>query len=99
MFWLQGALEFFDDNGNHIETLDVFWFINHYVSHCKANGSRSTKRCSSRRDHRALILALITAQRLSLRTTRTPSARAASNASGDSTERAYAPPAAAAIPA
>jgi 2,4'-dihydroxyacetophenone dioxygenase len=38
MFWLQGALEFFDDKGNHINTLDVFWFIDHYVSHCKANG-------------------------------------------------------------
>ena len=38
MFWLQGALEFFDDKGNFLETLDVFWFINHYVAHCKANG-------------------------------------------------------------
>ena len=38
MFWLQGALEFFDDKGAYIETLDVFWFINHYISHCKANG-------------------------------------------------------------
>jgi hypothetical protein len=38
MFWLQGALEFFDDKGVHINTLDVFWFIDHYVSHCKANG-------------------------------------------------------------
>jgi hypothetical protein len=38
MFWLQGALEFFDDKGAHINTLDVFWFIDHYTSHCKANG-------------------------------------------------------------
>jgi hypothetical protein len=38
MFWLQGALEFFDENGAHSNTLDVFWFINHYVGHCEANG-------------------------------------------------------------
>ena len=38
MFWLSGALEFFDDKGNHTETLDVFWFIDHYVSHCKKHG-------------------------------------------------------------
>lgn len=35
MFWLSGALEFFDDKGNLTETLDVFWFIDHYVSHCR----------------------------------------------------------------
>jgi 2,4'-dihydroxyacetophenone dioxygenase len=38
MFWLSGAIEFFDDKGNLAETLDVFWFINHYVSHCKQHG-------------------------------------------------------------
>ena len=31
------ALEFFDDKDAHIETLDVFWFINHYVSRREAN--------------------------------------------------------------
>lgn len=35
MFWLSGMIEMFDDNGNTIETMDVFWFINHYVSYCK----------------------------------------------------------------
>jgi len=37
IFWMQGASEFYDDQGNHIETLDVFWFINHYESYCEAN--------------------------------------------------------------
>lgn len=36
--WMQGASEFYDEQGNHLETLDVFWFINHYVSYCEANG-------------------------------------------------------------
>ena len=35
MFWLQGAIEFFDDQGVFTETVDVFWFINHYVSYCR----------------------------------------------------------------
>jgi len=35
--WMQGASEFFDENGKHLETLDVFWFIDHYVSYCEAN--------------------------------------------------------------
>ena len=38
IFWLNGAIEFFDDNDNLLETLDVFWFINHYVSYCRENG-------------------------------------------------------------
>lgn len=37
MFWLQGAIEFFDENGVHNDTVDVFWFINHYVTHCRAH--------------------------------------------------------------
>jgi len=28
----------FDDNDNLIETLDVFLFINHYVSDCREHG-------------------------------------------------------------
>ena len=43
MFWLNGALEFFDEKGNLTETLDVFWFINHYVSHCKTHGLEINK--------------------------------------------------------
>ena len=38
MFWLNGSLEFYDDNDNLLQTLDVFWFINHYVSYCREHG-------------------------------------------------------------
>jgi len=38
IFWLNGAIEFFDDDDNLVETLDVFWFINHYVSYCRERG-------------------------------------------------------------
>jgi 2,4'-dihydroxyacetophenone dioxygenase len=37
-FWLNGSLEFYDDNDALLETLDVFWFINHYVSYCREHG-------------------------------------------------------------
>jgi 2,4'-dihydroxyacetophenone dioxygenase len=36
--WLQGPLEFYDDNGNFVETVDVWWFINHYESYCREHG-------------------------------------------------------------
>ena len=35
LFWMQGANEFFDEKGEWAETLDVFWFINHYVTYCE----------------------------------------------------------------
>ena len=38
LFWIHGPIEFFDEHGNHTETTDVFWFINHYVSHCEKHG-------------------------------------------------------------
>jgi 2,4'-dihydroxyacetophenone dioxygenase len=38
MFFLNGSLEFYDDDDNLLETLDVFWFINHYVSYCREHG-------------------------------------------------------------
>jgi len=38
VFWLNGSLEFFDENDGLLETLDVFWFIDHYVSYCRENG-------------------------------------------------------------
>jgi 2,4'-dihydroxyacetophenone dioxygenase len=38
LFHMQGANEFYDDQGNHVETLDVWWFINHYESYCRENG-------------------------------------------------------------
>ena len=37
-FWMQGANEFYDDEGNFIETLDVWWFIKHYETYCEENG-------------------------------------------------------------
>jgi len=36
--WLQGPIEFYDDKGNFVETLDVWWFIHHYESHCRERG-------------------------------------------------------------
>ena len=37
-FWLNGSLEFFDEHDGLLETLDVFWFIDHYTSYCRENG-------------------------------------------------------------
>ena len=37
-FWMQGANEFYDDEGNFIETLDVWWFIKHYETDGEENG-------------------------------------------------------------
>jgi hypothetical protein len=36
--WMQGAIEFYDENANFVETTDVWWFMNHYESYCKENG-------------------------------------------------------------
>lgn len=33
--WLEGPIEFFDDKGTFIETLDVWWYINHYETYCR----------------------------------------------------------------
>ncbi len=38
IFVLNGSLDFVDDNDNLLETLDVFWFIDHYTSYCKQSG-------------------------------------------------------------
>ncbi|GGE71757.1 hypothetical protein GGR41_001450 [Paenalcaligenes hominis] len=38
LFWMQGANEFYDSEGNFLETLDVFWFIDHYQSYCEKHG-------------------------------------------------------------
>jgi len=38
LFWMNGSFEFYDDNDNITDILDVFWFINHYVSYCEQNG-------------------------------------------------------------
>lgn len=36
--WLQGATDYFDENGNYVETLDIWWFMNHYETYCRENG-------------------------------------------------------------
>lgn len=36
--WMQGPIEFYDEHANFIETVDVWWNINHYESHCKEHG-------------------------------------------------------------
>jgi len=36
--WLQGPIEFYNEAGAFIETLDVWWFINHYETHCREHG-------------------------------------------------------------
>jgi 2,4'-dihydroxyacetophenone dioxygenase len=38
IFWLNGALEFFDDRDNLVETLDVFWMMDHFLSYCREHG-------------------------------------------------------------
>ena len=35
--WLEGATEFYDENGGFIETLDVWWYINHYETYCRTH--------------------------------------------------------------
>ena len=37
-FWLNGPLEFLDAEDRVVETVDVFWFIDHYESYCQDNG-------------------------------------------------------------
>jgi len=44
MFFLNGSLEFVDDQDNLLQTLDVFWFINHYVSFCREQGIALNKK-------------------------------------------------------
>ena len=38
VFWLNGSLEFYDDDDNLTQTFDVFWYIDHYLSYCKEHG-------------------------------------------------------------
>jgi 2,4'-dihydroxyacetophenone dioxygenase len=35
MFWLNGSIEFYNEQDTLLETLDVFWFIDHYLSYCR----------------------------------------------------------------
>ena len=36
--WMQGAIEFYDEHANFVETTDVWWFINHYENGCRELG-------------------------------------------------------------
>lgn len=38
LFWINGPIEFYDDNAKYVFTADVFWFIDHYTNHCKERG-------------------------------------------------------------
>lgn len=38
VFWLNGSLEFFDDEDNLVQITDVFWHLNTYVRHCEEHG-------------------------------------------------------------
>ena len=36
--WMQGPIEFYNSDGSFAMTADVWWFINHYESHCREHG-------------------------------------------------------------
>ena len=36
--WMVGPIEFYDNEATLIETVDVWWMINHYESYCKEQG-------------------------------------------------------------
>ncbi|MGC1269576.1 MAG: 2,4'-dihydroxyacetophenone dioxygenase family protein [Croceibacterium sp.] len=36
--WMTGPIDFFDDQGTYVDTVDVWWMINHYETHCRENG-------------------------------------------------------------
>ncbi len=44
VFWLNSSLEFYDDKDNLLETLDVFWFIDHYLTYCREHGIKINRR-------------------------------------------------------
>lgn len=35
---LEGPIDFFDEQGRFMETLDVWWYINHYETYCREHG-------------------------------------------------------------
>ena len=37
--WMQGPIEFYDDDANYVDTADVWWFINHYETYCREQGT------------------------------------------------------------
>jgi 2,4'-dihydroxyacetophenone dioxygenase len=36
--WMEGPIDFFDEQGTFIESLDVWWYINHYETYCREHG-------------------------------------------------------------
>ena len=36
--WMQGPIEFYDDQAKFVDTVDVWWFIQHYENHCREHG-------------------------------------------------------------
>jgi len=44
VFWLNSSLEFYDDQDKLLETLDVFWFMDHYLSFCREHGIKINKK-------------------------------------------------------
>ena len=44
IFWLNGSLEFYDDSDKLLETLDVFWFMQHYLNYCREHGLEINKK-------------------------------------------------------
>lgn len=36
--WMQGPIEFYNADATFAFTADVWWFMEHYENHCKANG-------------------------------------------------------------
>jgi len=44
VFWLNSSLEFYDDQDKLLETLDVFWFMDHYLSFCRGHGIKINKK-------------------------------------------------------
>ena len=36
--WMEGPIEFYDENAVLVETGDVWWMMNHYESYCKEQG-------------------------------------------------------------
>lgn len=38
IFWINGLIEFYDEKGQYDFMVDVFWFINYYMSYCEEKG-------------------------------------------------------------
>jgi hypothetical protein len=38
VFWMSGTQELLDADDRVVETLDVYWYIDNYLTHCEAKG-------------------------------------------------------------